>query len=88
MILGLVISLGLCSVGLTFDQDALNSRKALLSYGKMALKEKPSAVVEDEGSTKEVATKAIVTHETVTTGRDLGKADTSHQNSKHSLMHW
>jgi hypothetical protein len=78
--IGLAIGLGAASMGWAFDQDALNSRKANVTYGKMEQKVK---------KIEKTATVAVTHDRSIGGGeRDLGKADTSSLNSREALTRY
>ena len=86
--IGLAIGLG-AAVAFAFDHDALNSRKALTTYGKMPMKEtviakkeaaEEKTIASEEKAAPKKATVAITRDEPVK--GDWGNADTSSQRSK------
>jgi hypothetical protein len=87
MTIGLAIAMG--ATAWAFDADSLNSKKALVSYGKKADKAATEEIVAEAAPAKKEMKKATVavTHDRRISSddRDLGKADTSSQNSKASL---
>jgi len=79
--IALALGLGAATIGWAFDQDALNSRKALTSYGKMEMKEKvivkqETAIAAEEKAAPKKVTVAV-THDTSISAddRDLGAAE-------------
>jgi hypothetical protein len=84
--IALALGLGAASIGWAFDQDALNSRKALTTYGKMEMKEKQivkkeavkeTAIASEEKAAPEKKATVAVTRDSGISAddRDLGAAE-------------
>lgn len=83
--LAIGLAVGLASMAFAFDQDSMNSKKALVTYGKTEMKEKvivkkeavkETAIASEEKAAPKKATVAV-THDTQigSEDSDLGSAD-------------
>lgn len=77
--IALALGLGVAVTGFAFDGDALNSRKALVTYGKMEMKEKNierTVIAEEKAAPEKKATVAVTRDTGISTDdRDLGAAE-------------
>lgn len=82
--IALALGLGVAVTGFAFDGDALNSRKALVTYGKMEMKEKN---IEKTVIAEEKATVAVTRDTGISGDRDLGAAEavSSHSSKGNGL---